>query len=248
MREEDGGLTVESRGYLFTRSEYDPELTGGLQITGELTFGGGNDVISIVTRSDAVPGITFGEVTSGIRFNFSDNGDTVEIDARNGDHVIENEVVEGEINFQPNVVYTFTVIDDGEGGLFAQITDRDTPENTISISADLTSDTSTTNHVVIYNREGARASTIEEITISPLVAPVTPEVASIVLDTETNFITLTWASNAGLSYNVYSSSDLTDFSTMVEGGITGEEGTTTLIFPNPAGAADRFFFRVEIAQ
>jgi len=65
------------------------------------------------------------------------------------------------------VIYTFTVIDDGEGGLFAQITDRDTPENTISISADLTSDTSTTNHVVIYNREGARASTIEEITISP---------------------------------------------------------------------------------
>lgn len=248
ISEEEGNLKLGSRGYLFTATEYDPELVGGLEITGEITLLTTQDVISILTRSDAVPSSYYGEATSGVRFQLNGNGDTIGIAARNEDedlYTVENAVVVGTIDFQANVVYTFTIIDDGEGSLSMVVTDRDTPENTISVTADLTGDFSDSNSVVIHNREGNRSSDLHQIEIKSHFGPDSNEIQSITYDEANDQFTLTWDSRAGTNYDLFASVDLTDFTFEVTDGIAGEEGTTSYTFDHPAPGSEKLFFRVE---
>ncbi|MDB4419292.1 hypothetical protein N9291_01670 [bacterium] len=245
VSEEEGNVKLGSRGYLYTATEFDPELVGGLEITGELTFLTTQDVVSILTRSDATPVNVYGEANSGVQFVVSANGDTINITARNGDHFVENFLIDGTINFQANVVYTFTVIDDGEGSLSMVVTDKETPENTISATADLTSDTSSTNYVVIYNRESGRDSDLHQIEIKSHLGSQVLQIQEITYDETTDEFTLIWNSRLGVNYSLFASLDLSDFGNEVDDGIEGGDGTTTYTFAHPAQGSEKLFFRVE---
>jgi len=243
VTEANGDLKFEDRGYLITSAEFDPEVVGGLQITGELSFLTTQDIVSVITRSDASPVDRFGEVNSGVQFMFSAIGDSIDIVARNGDHVVGDAVVDGSIDFQVNVPYTFTVIDDGQGNLSVTVTDIANPVNTISASATLTADTSDSNSVVIYNRENGRESCLHEIAIQVLPSAVTEIVIqSITYDSSADTFTVAWNSAAGVSYSLFGSTDLIDFTTPVVENIVGQAGTTSATFANPG--FDKYFFRV----
>ncbi len=56
---------------------------------------------------------------------------------------------------------------------------------------------------------------------------------------------ITFTSRQGASYGLYYSTDLFDFSSDVNDAITGQDGTTTLAFPNPDPGVSKLFFRVE---
>lgn len=247
ISEEEGNLAFDARGYLYTATEFDPEVVGGLEISGELTFLTAQDVVSILTRCDASPVTRYGEANSGIQFVLNANKDNVGITARNGDHSIENVVVvnDNAINFVANVVYTFKVVDDGEGALSLVVTDKDTPENTISVTAEVTNDTSDFNHVVIHNREGNRSSNLHQIEIKSHLGPVQNEIQNITYDEDNGQFTLTWNSRLGTNYSLFASLDLTDFGNEVTDGIEGGDGTTTHTFDHPAPGSEKLFFRVE---
>ena len=244
VSEEGGNIQFANRGYLYTATEFDPALVGGIQISGELTFLTTQDVVSILTRSDATPSDSYGEVTSGVQFSLNANGDNVGITARNGDHTVENAVVDGMIDFQANVVYTFTVIDDGDGALSLVVTDKEAPENTISVSAELTNDISDNNHVVVHNREGNRTSNLHQIEIESFLGSASNEILEISYDSAGDQFTLTWESRAGISYYIYSSPDLIDFSNEVADDLAGEAGSTTFTFDNPEPGLNKLFFLV----
>ncbi|MDB4507230.1 hypothetical protein N9055_03340, partial [Akkermansiaceae bacterium] len=168
----------------------------------------------------------------------------VGITARNGDHTVENAVVDGMIDFQANVVYTFTVIDDGDGALSLVVTDKEAPENTISVSAELTNDISDNNHVVVHNREGNRTSNLHQIEIESFLGSASNEILEISYDSAGDQFTLTWESRAGISYYIYSSPDLIDFSNEVADDLAGEAGSTTFTFDNPEPGLNKLFFLV----
>ncbi len=244
VTETEGSLLFESRGYLHTSREFDPEVVGGLEISGQVTLLSDQDIFSITTRSDAMPGVVFGEVNSGVRFNLEARADTISINSRNGDHTVTNQVIEGALNFVTNGVYLFNIIDDGEGSLSMTISDANTPENVISITADLTADTSDTNFVVLYNREGPRSSNLNEIQITAAAPFTGPEIQQIVLNSD-DTLTITWLSQLDTPYAIYASPDLEAFDLLVNNNITGEDGTTTFTFPNPSPGATELFLRVE---
>lgn len=245
ISEEGGNLKFADRPYFYTATEFDPELVGGLEITGEVTFLTTQDVFAIVTRSDATPTDYYGEPNSGIQFILSANGDNVNITARNGDHLVENVLVVDTIDFLANVVYTFTVIDDGEGNLSMVVTDKETPENTISVTANVTSDTSDTNSVLIHNRENGRDSDLHQIEIKSHFGSQILQIEDITYDSAADQFSVTWNSKLGVDYNLFASLDLTNFENEVADGIEGEDGKTTYIFDNPAPGAEKLFFRVE---
>ncbi|MDB4437290.1 hypothetical protein N9163_00500 [bacterium] len=56
--------------------------------------------------------------------------------------------------------------------------------------------------------------------------------------------TLTWESRAGISYYIYSSPDLIDFSNEVADDLAGEAGSTTFTFDNPEPGLNKLFFLV----
>lgn len=69
------------------------------------------------------------------------------------------------------------------------------------------------------------------------------EISSIVVDGDQ--VTLTWSSTAGATYSIYASTDLENWDAEMADGITGESGSTSLTFTNPAPEQSKLFFRVE---
>ena len=248
IAEADGSLQIGSRGYLYTVGEFDPEFVGGLEITGELTFLTASDFVSVITRATPTPLARYGEAESGVQFLLSANGDTLNIAARNGDHSIENVLVEGTIDFVTNVVYVFKVTDDGLGALSMVVNEKDVPENMISVTADLTADISDTNHVVIYNRENGRNSNLSQIEIKALIGDiqdtVIQDVAYDPASGANGSVTLTWNSDPSVTYSIFASPDLIDWELEVNDDVPGLEGTTSETFPNPIPGSDKLFFRV----
>ena len=247
VTEAGGGLNFESRGYLVTTAEFDPELTGGIEITGEFTFANGDDVFNILTRTDAVPSPIFGEAESGIRFTISGRSNVLDIDERGDDFTVENVLTTGALEFAVDTPYIFTVIDDGEGSLSMVVFERDDPTNTASITGDLIADSSDSNFIAFYNREGNRMSSIQDLSIISAVSNDLIEITEFIFDPTLGAnggFSITWSSNLDIEYSIFSSTDLVDWTTEVIDGIIGQDGTTTQIFANPQPGASRLFFRV----
>ncbi len=248
INEVGGNIAFGSRGYLYTATEFDPEVVGGLEITGEITFLTVQDIVSVLTRSNAVPLAVYGEAESGIQFILSANGDTVNIVARNGDHIVQNAIVTGTIDFVANVVYVFKVIDDGAGVLSLEVHEKANPTNTISVTAELVGDTSAANHVVIYNREGGRNSNLHQLEIKTLAGPVQAEILDISFDPAAgvngNF-TLNWSSQLNATYAIYASADLISWDIEVNDEVIGQDGTTSATFTHPSPGQGKLFFRIE---
>ena len=247
--EETGGcVQFGSRGYLNTLGQFDPEATGGLQITGQMSFQSGVDVFSIITRGTPTPIAFFGEATSGVQFEIDSNRDRLRILSRNDDHAIADQVVDFPRGFAVDVNYDFTVIDDGAGNLSLTVTQSDDPANTATVNATITGDTSTTDHVIFYNREGGRNSSLHQVAIQPLPGDdiVIQDFSFAPAAGADGEFTITWNSQDSVTYSILGSTDLETFDIEVLLDINGEAGTTTRTFANPSPGEDRLFFRIEV--
>ena len=269
VTEADGRLTLAARGSLVTASEFDPEAVGGITISGEYVFGTAVDFLQVLTRSDAVPGSAFGETDNGVEFFVNTADDVIEIRAQGGSFSITEVANVGTIGpaplvpFAAGIPYVFEAVDDGAGMLFFTISERDAPENSRTVLAELT-DTgdSEPNFVVFHNREGAQTSSLEEVSIAvgneiPFVVSDTFAITEFSYDpglAEDN-VTITFRalsdSFAGedgvLVYDIQITDDPSDFEqfnqVLVPQELVGG-GFVTFTFTNPMPDAPALFFRV----
>lgn len=249
ITEADGSLEFGSRGYLYTQNQFDPEAVGGLEITGEFTFLTGEDVFTVITRGKPTPAVRYGEAESGVQFQISVHRNVLQIVPRNGDHIITDETIEGGIDFAANVVYTFKVIDDGVGGLSLTVNEKDAPENMMKASAEITSDTSDTNHIIFYNRENGRNTQFNEVEIKSYTTAERTRIQDIAFNPsegDNGIFTLTWTSREIDSYSIFASPDMINWQFEVADGIQGLNDTTSFSFDHPAPGTEELFFRVEL--
>lgn len=168
VAEQSGHLTLTSRGYLFSRAEYDPSVVGGLYITGKWTFRSTDDFVQILTRSDALPAGEYGETQEGIEFFASQVDNSINISVRGGAFGVDSQVRTGGVTLTQGKTFDFTIIDNGTDYLSMRLTDSADPTRKTVINANLTSSAAVANFVVFHNREGGRNSELDDVTIGKL--------------------------------------------------------------------------------
>ncbi len=170
VSETGGHLVLAGRGHLVTVGEFDPEVVGALSVSGEWTFVAvdGGDFIQILTRSDGLPAGEYGETNSGVEFFASGIDNSLNISARGTDFTVANVLKSGTVTLTQGSTYVFEAFDDGGGNLSFHVEERGNPANAGSVTAQLVSDLSVSNHIAIHNREGARTSHLESVSIKIL--------------------------------------------------------------------------------
>jgi len=165
----DGHAVLASRGHLVTKDQFDPDAVG-ITITGQWTFNGW-DAFQVLTRSDGIPGDSYGETQQGLQFTYW-NGMYIT------DHgvSITDVTTTGAISIDYSKTYNFSITDNGTKGISFTLTQADSASNTETITAKLASDTTTYNYVVFHNREYEGADNIaylDNVVISTIPEPGT---------------------------------------------------------------------------
>lgn len=167
--EEGGHMRLTGRGYFHSAQEFDPVALGGLYITGKWTFQSGDDFMQILTRSDAVPTGDYGETQEGVEFTANQTSNTLGISSRNGSFTVAvSGKQSGALTLSAGKTFNFTIVDDGEGFLSLRLTEAGNSSNTGVLNATLSNAAGLSNHVVFHNREGARTSNLDDVTIGVL--------------------------------------------------------------------------------
>lgn len=252
--EQGGQLQLINRGHLVTRGEFDPELVGGLSITGEWTFGATDDMLQILTRSDGEPDPAncCGETTSGIEFFAYAENEEVQIRTRGGDLTVGNVIQDGAITLDVGATYEFSIIDDGLGQLSFSLQEQGNPANSVSLTAELTMDNSPNNHIVFHNREGGRTSYLESVTIASLVEEEKDlRIEALTIDEASGEMSLTWNSEPGETFRIAVSANLQGWGAneLIDAyGADNGESTTYRFNRSELNGLEqdgRLFFRVE---
>ncbi|MEZ5329592.1 MAG: hypothetical protein R3F19_31485 [Verrucomicrobiales bacterium] len=234
----DGQVELVGRGYLITTQQYDPEVVGGIRITGQWTFVSGDDFLQILTRTDALPAGDYGETANGIEFNvaLTDATKDLEIKTRDAASIVVTEEGErGIIEAAAGMTFDFEIIDDGNGGLSFTMTEVDNPDNTATTIATVDVDDFNLNYIAFHNREAGRRSIVDNLSITSL-AGAAIRATGIAYDQATNMVTLTWTSTESKSYSVYATQDFS-LNTEVDDGVVADPGsTTTFTFESPLPA------------
>ena len=122
------GVELISRGYLNTLNQYNPALTGGLDITGDWVFtntsSGNPDMLQVDISSSGVPNTgNYGEVTNAIEFFYQQGASTPTFNNHGGSLVVGNIVTSGDLNVNQGDVMAFNAKDDGAGNLTFTVID-----------------------------------------------------------------------------------------------------------------------------
>ena len=167
--QEMGHVRITGRGHLYTRDQYDPETLGGLYIKGQWTFTGGDDFLQILTRTDAVPDVQYGETQNGIEFNASQTNGGFDIRVRGSQFTLSGNQKSGAIDFKAGTTYEFVITDDGADALVFCIWEQGNRANAAGVSDSIVSSSATYNHIAFHNREGGgRSSNLEGVEIGVL--------------------------------------------------------------------------------
>ncbi len=258
--EAGGNLTMTGRGYLITVGEFDPEVVGGLRIAGQWTFGTADDFMQVVLRSDGLPAGDYGETANGIEFNvaLTDAVKDLQILTRDATTITVTQGVAGVLaNAAAGMTFDFEIIDDGLGMLSFTMTEAGNPANTATTTATVDSDTFAQNFIAFHNRENARVSSLDNLSITSLVDSSTFRITDILYDGGTERFTLSWQANESATYALFWTqnpsvggwgADIND-SISATGGdplVNFTDGILTYgPFDNPVPGAPLVLFRVE---
>lgn len=170
VTEANGRVEIVGRGYMVSRLGYDPSVTG-LAICGEWTFVNGDDFLQILTQSDGVvdTGNCCGETKSGVEFTISGATGALTLQGRGGIIVVQNTTAAfGAITAGSS--FEFQVIDNGtQLTLIAtEIKPSGNPVRTKVVTGTVTADPVNMNRIVIHNREGARTSYLDNLSVRTL--------------------------------------------------------------------------------
>jgi len=172
VTERNQRLEMEERGYLVTKNQYDPAALGGLHIEGVWGFTGrDDDMMQILTRSDAVPAGNYGETQNGVEFYAFQGNATIR---SKGGVSVTNVVSQEGSSFSTaaGTVFDFVITDDGTN-LTLSMQEQSDSDNWATVTAESTSDM-TTDFIVFHNREAAgRMSYLGEVRISVIPEPST---------------------------------------------------------------------------
>jgi autotransporter-associated beta strand protein len=168
------GVQLVRRGYLNTASQYDPTLVGGLNISGSWQFTGSTqDFFQLDTRSSGMPAGTYGEVSNGVEFEYTQGNAAPTIQIKGNNYSLGNLVTAGNLNVSINDKLSFIAIDGGQSNLLS-FNVRDLANSTTgSATATLTSAIDTVNYVTFHNREqGGDTSLLSNVVIANVTGPI----------------------------------------------------------------------------
>lgn len=182
-----GRLTLYDRSGVATRSEFAPTLsqmgtTCALNISGDLTFGCNDDLITFLTRSDNSFNTADNlHAYNGLQFqiNLAEGFTKLGIYQKGNNFDIEIQESDLNIDFENGKTYHFDIVDDGTNvSLF--IYDLLDESNSGYVTATATLKTGSlynSNFFVMYNREGERTSYIDHFSLAYIPTQV-PEPAT----------------------------------------------------------------------
>ena len=167
-----------ARGHLVTRDQFDPLAVGGngLIITGEWTFGS-DDFLQILTRSNGLPGGTYGETQNGIEFyayNRFDSQGKNYFQIRGRGVGVSTLATINNLDLGDGDVVNFRIVDTG-ANLHFWLQEINDPSSWGHIHAYATTDMAN-DYIVFHNREGSRTAYLDNVEIA-----IYPEPGSIAL-------------------------------------------------------------------
>jgi len=172
----NGCVELTNRGYLVTKCEFHPDRLGGIKITGRWTFHNNQDMLQILTRSDASPTRNEqGETAEGLEFFLmtpEHDGDSVfpQILCHGIGLTLNNMRMSDSLRVHRGDAFDFTIIDNGIFGVSFSLTQVGNPSNVSTISGALNFHNSSHQYVVFHNRESAvrghYAASLDNVTIS----------------------------------------------------------------------------------
>lgn len=161
VAEQNQRIQITGRGHLNTVQPFNPaaQPEDGLRIRGEWTFVSGDDFLQILTRSDGVPGGTYGETNAGIEFVNSMTGN-MSISGRNA--AVTGVVNSGALGALAGETYLFDIRDDGYNLFFTMRQVGGTKQRTVIAAS---SSALAQNLIAFHNREGGRVSYLDNVRI-----------------------------------------------------------------------------------
>lgn len=172
VTETGGHIALVGRGHFNTASQFNPDTTGGLYITGKWTPRSDDDFIQIITRSSGLPAGQYGETSTGLEFYLEQTSTNPSIRGRTAEITVGGMTQFGKIRLIKNKTFDFTVIDGGttwDNYISFRIVQSDDPSNAVIVSSQVASSTLTTNYVSFHNREGtARAADLDDVSITAM--------------------------------------------------------------------------------
>ena len=169
VTEQNQRMEIVGRGHLATTRQLEPKLAGGLEITGRWQFVSSDDMIQILTRSNATPGGTWGETNQGIEFFAYGASDTMTIQ---GKGIGVSGAVAVPLQIDGGDVFDFVIRDDGANLTFT-LTEVGGQGATGTVTATATTAVGT-NYVVFHNRESGRVSYLDDAKVRSIV-PLEPD-------------------------------------------------------------------------
>lgn len=181
--EKNGRIELVGRAHLNTTNHFDPEIVGGIRITGRWTFAGSQDFLQILVRSDGVPyspdNTCSGETQHGIEFFLNQNDlprRPLQIGSNSSAIVVSQDTASGNTGSLASAAagqsFDFEIVDDGTGLLSFKMTQVDNPASTTGVTRRVVSDNFTRNRIVFHNREGGnQKSYLENVSITRIPPP-----------------------------------------------------------------------------
>lgn len=170
--EQNQQIELEGRAHLNTVSTFDPDLLGGLSITGRMEFVSDDDFSQFLTRSDGTPSGGFGETANGLEFALFGNGGVTSPQIRGRGGVTVGSVVQGAtVDVVAGDIFDFTIVDEGAAGLSFTITRVNGAPFTSTTTAVLTGDSVVPSLVTFHNREAGRRLNLDDVVISSIPEP-----------------------------------------------------------------------------
>ncbi|MBX7165173.1 MAG: FecR family protein [Pirellulales bacterium] len=155
---EKGRAMLCDRGYLVTREEFDP-YAGGVRISGRWRLGTAKDVLSVVTRSDAVPTGEYGHCHRGLEFGIvSGPGKNFIAILGHGDCQANYQSAPFELRVGDEI--DFEIVDSHAGQMFRV---RTTDGRAEAVLTAVAISSPGENHVVFHNRNRQRLPVVSEL-------------------------------------------------------------------------------------
>ncbi len=162
INEQDQRIRVEGRAHLNTAQEFDPAAGNGLTIRGRWTFQSGDDFMQILTRSDGVPGGSYGETANGIEFQAVETGTTNNIVIRGMGGANVSDLINASQWLLAGETYDFEIVDDG---LNLALTMKQVGGPKAAVATATSDSVMATNLIAFHNREGGRVSHLDDVVI-----------------------------------------------------------------------------------
>jgi hypothetical protein len=169
-----GHVELANRGYLVSIAQPDPQTLGGLRITGHWRFDvvtASGDLFQVLTRCDGVPSGQYYEAQNGLQFYFwfgpGYNAMAMDILAHGSQVAVSDITRSGTLSWVAGADYFFDIKDNGATASFS-VEEVGNPTNFAEAHCSVTTNSTSTNHVVFHNREyygGNNVAWLEDVLV-----------------------------------------------------------------------------------